>query len=110
MTRRLSKRQKALLEISQAFGTPEDRRNKKQLRLTEHGICFGMCELRAHHSDCDNEIVYALNADINQAMLCSYRYNPTWTPANDLWRCDLASFLAAMTDEEYNWTFEVEDD
>lgn len=38
-------RQKAFLCVAEAFGTPYERRTKKQKLLTSHGICFAVEEL-----------------------------------------------------------------
>lgn len=106
MTR--SKRQVALHEIAEAYGTPYGERTDIQHDLTRYGICSGMYVIGIYGDECDNELIDALKAVGSLAMLCPYRGWSDWTPFCDLWRCDLASFLAAMTDEEYNEAFGVE--
>ena len=105
MTRKLSKRQKALYVVAEAYGTPEKERTPYQVYLTKLGICAGVeyvCAFDLIQLGC------ALEVDTDCVYLCDMLDYPNWTPACDLWRSDLASFLAAMTDEEYNDAFEVE--
>lgn len=103
MTR--SKRQKALYEISEIYEMPGKERTSYQLYLTEIGICAGV------EYACDFDMIdlsRALEIDTGSVYLCEMPGDPGWTPACDLWRSTLASFLAAMTDEEYIKAFEVE--
>jgi len=113
MTRKLSERQKALRTIAEAYETVVRSRTKEQKTLALYGICDGMYKLGVWDISVErhNPFLKALKESTGNDWLCPVRAWPKLehhTRSCDLWRSDLASLLAAMTDEEYNEAFGVE--
>lgn len=108
MTRKLSERQEALYVVAEAFETTLSKRTQKQYRLTLFGICKAMKVLGIWSSAGFNGLVNSLDKSTGSVYLCPKRNDYGWHRRCDLWRSTLASFLAAMPDEDYNKAFEVE--
>ena len=93
----MTERQRVFYEIAEAFGTPREKRNRRQRDLTVDGIYFALAQaagwLSPKWSVADNR----LNAATETR---DYHEDTYLCETNDDIRCLFALLLAELTDEE----------